>query len=151
LTMTPGHWSAFFSAPNPQTAEYVNAGLNSTFGGTWYVVLGSATAMLISSVVNSVLNERIGKKADKGGYKGFAIRSFISTLVAQWVDNFVFTSLVSHVFFGWNWTQVIICSTTSMLLELLAEMIFSPIGYRVSKDWEKDGVGETYLTREKLS
>ena len=101
--------------------------------------------MLLSSIVNALLNEVIGKKADKGGFGGFAVRSYISTAVGQWVDNFVFSALVSHVFFGWNWTQVLICSTTSMIIELVAEAIFSPVGYRVSKGWEKDGVGIEYL------
>ncbi len=145
LSMTPGRWAAYYSASDPEVGEYINAGLNSTFGSAWYVVLGSAIAMLLSSVVNALLNEVIGKKADKGGFGGFAVRSYISTAVGQWVDNFVFSALVSHVFFGWNWTQVLICSTTSMIIELVAEAIFSPVGYRVSKGWEKDGVGIEYL------
>lgn len=145
LSMTPGRWAAYYSASDPAVGEYINAGLNSTFGSAWYVVLGSAIAMLLSSVVNAVLNELIGKKVDKGGYSGFAVRSFISTAVGQWVDNFVFSALVSHVFFGWNWTQVLICSTTSMVIELIAEAVFSPVGYKISKGWEKEGIGVEYL------
>ena len=89
--------------------------------------------------------EAIGKKTDNGTFGAFAFRSFVSTGIGQWVDNFIFSALVSHVFFGWNWTQVLICSTTSMIIELVAEAIFSPVGYRVSKGWEKDGVGIEYL------
>ena len=37
----------------------------------------------------------IGKMIDNSTYKGFAVRSFVSTAVAQWVDNFVFSALVS--------------------------------------------------------
>jgi hypothetical protein len=132
-------------APDAATAEYVNAGLNATFGGAWYVVLGSSIAMAASAVVNSSVNAYLGKIADKGGYKGFAIRSFTSTALGQFVDNFVFSALVSHVFFGWNWTQVIICSITSMIIELALEAIFSPVGYKVSKEWENKGVGKEYL------
>ncbi|MCR4715995.1 MAG: VUT family protein [Lachnospiraceae bacterium] len=145
LTMTPGHWAAYYSASDPATAELINDGLNATFGGAWYVVLGSATAMLVSSIVNSISNVVIGRIADNGSYRGFATRSFISTAIGQFVDNLVFSSLVSHVFFGWTWPQVLLCAFTNMLLELLAEAIFSPIGYKVSKDWESDGVGEGYL------
>ena len=61
------------------------------------------------------------------------------------MTTFVFSALVSHVFFGWNWTQVLICSTTSMFIELALEAVFSPVGYRVSKDWEEEGVGKEYL------
>ena len=145
LSMTPGHWAAFYSASDAATGELINDGLNSTFGNTWYVVFGSALAMLISAVVNSYTNAWIGKAHDKGTYGSFALRSFISTAIGQWVDNFVFSAVVSHVFFGWNWTQVIICSTTSMFIELAFEAIFSPVGFKVSKNWEDEGIGEDYL------
>lgn len=145
LTMTPGRWAAYYSASNPSTAEMINAGLDSTFGSTWYIVFGSAVAMLVSSIINALLNQMIGAKADKGNYGGFAARSLISTTIAQWFDNFVFSAIVSHVFFGWNWTQVIICSTTSMIIELLFEAVFSPVGYRVSKEWEEENIGEEYV------
>ena len=73
------------------------------------------------------------------------MRSLVSTCIAQFVDNFVFSALVSHVFFGWNWMQVIICSFTSMLIELAFEALFSPLGYSISKGWERDQVGEEYI------
>ena len=151
LTLTPGRWAAYYAASDPAVGEMIHAGVDSTFGSAWYVVVGSACAMLLSSLVNSYLNAAIGKAADKGGYRGFALRSLISTTAAQWVDNFVFSAMVSHVFFGWTWTQVLICSTTSMLIELAAEAIFSPVGYRVSRSWEQDKVGERYLKMMKAT
>ncbi len=145
LCMAPGRWAAYYSAPDAVTGELIHMGLDSTFSSTWYVVFGSAAAMLVSGIANSLLNVSIGKIADRGDYKGFAARSLISSCIAQWIDNFVFSALVSHVFFGWNWTQVLICSTTSMLIEVLAEAVFSPVGYRVSRGWEADKVGQNYL------
>jgi uncharacterized PurR-regulated membrane protein YhhQ (DUF165 family) len=145
LSMTPGRWSAYYSASEATSGELINAGLNSTFGGAWYIVVGSCIAMFLSTLVNSALNRLIGERTDKGNYGGFALRSLVSTSVAQWVDNFVFSALVSHVFFGWNWTQVLICSTTSMFVELLLEAVFSPVGYRVSKGWERKNIGRKYL------
>ena len=146
LAMAPGSWAAYYSAPDAVTGELVSSGIDSTFGGSWYVVVGSATAMLLSTLVNSGLNHLIGR-ADKGNFAGFAKRSLISTGIAQWVDNFVFSAMVSHVFFGWNWTQVLICSTTSMLVELILEAVFSPMGYRISKRWEKEKIGQKYIDR----
>ena len=145
LSMTPGRWAGYYSAPDEKTGDYINASLNGAFGMAWYVVLGSAIAMLLSAIVNSLANEAVGRMADKGDFKGFAIRSFLSTGIGQWVDNFVFSALVSHMFFGWNWMQVFICSITSMLIELAAEAIFSPLGYRISKNWENEGVGVEYI------
>ena len=149
LSLTPGHWAAYYNAPDPVTADSINAALNSTFGGAWYVVVGSSIAMFASSVVNSVINHLVGTAVDKGGYGGFAARSFVSTCVGQWVDNLVFSSLVSHVFFGWNWTQVVICSTTSMIIELALEAIFSPFGYKITRMWEDEAVGDDYLNHPK--
>ena len=147
LTLTPGRWAAYYAAPEAAVGEMIHAGVDATFGSAWYVVAGSAIAMLVSSAVNSLLNAAVGRLADRGSFGGFAARSLVSTGVAQWVDNLVFSVLVSHVFFGWNWAQVLICSTTSMLIELGAEALFTPLGYRISRGWEREKVGENYLER----
>ncbi|MDO4805248.1 MAG: VUT family protein [Lachnospiraceae bacterium] len=145
LMLTPGRWAAFYSASDPDVGEMISVGIDGTFASAWYVVVGSSAAMLASSVVNSVLNQFIGEHADDGKYRGFAIRSLASTCIAQFVDNFVFSAMVSHVFFGWNWKQVIICSFTSMLIEMGLEAFFSPLGYRIARAWERDRVGESYI------
>ncbi len=145
LMQFPGKWAAMYATNDVATQQVINDALNATFAGTWYVVAGSAIAMFISGVVNAVINTKVGILIDDGEYKGFAVRSFISTAVAQWVDNFVFSALVSHIFFHWNWTQVFICATTSMILEFCMEAIFSPIGFRIAKRWERDKVGQNYI------
>ena len=147
LMLTPGRWAAFYSASDAGVGEMISAGIDSTFSGAWYIVMGSSLAMLASSVVNAVLNQAIGVRTDRGNYRGFAARSLISTCVSQFVDNFVFSAIVSHVFFGWNWTQVLICSFTSMLIELVLETVFSPLGYKVSKNWEEEKVGQHYVDK----
>lgn len=142
VMLIPGTWSATYACADTETASAVNTCLNSTFASTWYVVLGSVISMLVSGVINSLLNSLIGKKVDKDGrYKGFAIRSLGSTIISQWIDNLLFSAIVSHVFFGWTWTQVLICATTSMFIEMIAEAILTPYGYRIAKRWETEGVG----------
>ncbi len=145
MSIIPGTWAASYAAPDSMTA--VNAGLDSTFAGAWYVVLGSCTAMFLSTLVNAALNSAIGKKADNGKFLGFAARSLPSTCIAQFVDNLVFSTMVSHVFFGWNWKQVLVCSFTAMVFELVLEAVFSPFGYKVSQNWEKKGIGKQYIER----
>ena len=142
LCLTPGHWGEFYT----YGSEDVNTALNTTFGGSWYIVICSSIAMIISSTVNSFLNYTIGKALNKKNTFGeFALRSYISTGLAQYVDNFVFATLVSKVLFGWTWAQVLICSLTGAVMELLAEVVFGPVGYRMSKNWEKDNVGSAYI------
>ena len=141
LSLTPGMWGAYYSTG--MTA--VNDALNATFGGSWYVVLGSSTAMLVAAITNSLINHGIAKRLTFGGYKAFAVRSFVSTGIAQFVDNLVFAFIVSYHFFGWTAPQVFFCSLTGAVMELLCEVVFSPIGYKVSKQWEAERVGEQYL------
>lgn len=141
MSMTPGMWGAYYTAQSMQ----VNDALNATFGGSWYVVFGSTMAMLCSSITNSVLNVGIGRRLHSNNFASFAVRSYVSTFIGQFVDNFVFASIVSHNFFGWTWTQVIACSLTGALVELLCEVFLSPVGYRVVRTWEHEHVGEEYM------
>ncbi len=143
LSMTPGMWGAYYDTGMTQANDV----LNSTIGGTWYVVIGSSIAMLVSSVLNSVLNQAIGRHSKKDTFGSFALRSYVSTIIAQFVDNLIFAILVSHVFFGWSWIQVLTCSCTAAVAELLCEMLLSPVGYRVVRGWERENVGVPYLNR----
>ena len=143
LTLTPGMWGAYYDTGLFE----VNDALNATIGGTWYVVLGSSCAMLASSVVNSLLNQAIGRLEHKNTFGAFALRSYVSTGIAQFVDNLVFAIIVSHTFFGWTWLQVLTCSLTGAAAELLCEVFLSPVGYRVVRGWERENVGELYLQR----
>lgn len=141
MSMTPGMWGEYYSTGMTE----VNDGLNATFGGSWYVVCGSSVAMLAAAVCNSFINQTVAKRLRTGGYKAFAMRSFISTGIAQFVDNLTFALIVSYHFFGWTAAQVLICSLTGAVAELLCEVIFSPFGYKVSRQWEEENVGKQYL------
>ena len=147
LMLTPGNWGAAYDAGN--NMDIANKALNSTLSGTWYVVVGSSVAMLVSAIANSIINWFIGKcmkdTENEVSFKKFAARSFISTGVAQFIDNLVFALLVSKIFFGWTWWQVIICSLVGALFELLCEVILSPVAFKMVKSWKKENVGDEYL------
>lgn len=125
----------------------INTALNNTFSGTWYVLLGSTTAFIISAVINNILNYLIGKTMQKkpDGFAVYALRTYVSTAVGQFCDNLVFALIVSRVFFGWSMIQCLTCSVTGMVVELLCEVIFSPIGFSVCKKWKKENVGKEYF------
>ena len=143
LSLAPGKWGAFYDSGLLE----VNSALNTTFGGSWYVVLGSSIAFLISSAVNALLNSAIGAATKLAGFRAFALRSYVSTAVAQLVDNLIFTTLVSKIFFGWTWTQVLLCALIQAVWELLCEVLFSGFGYKVVCSWEQEQVGQEYLSR----
>ena len=141
MSLTPGMWGEYYTTGLTE----VNDGLNATFGGSWYVVFGSSTAMLLAAITNSFINHTVAKHLKNKSFADFAKRSFISTGIAQFVDNLAFAAIVSYNFFGWTLTQVLVCSITGAVAELLCEVIFSPLGYRVSQQWESEGVGQQYL------
>lgn len=143
MSMTPGMWGEYYSTESLE----VNDALNATFGGTWYVVLGSSVAMFVSALVNAGINTLIGKRLKKDSFGSFALRSFISTGIAQFVDNLIFASMVSYVFFGWSLTEVMTCSITGAFAELLFEIILSPIGYKITKQWKAEHVGADYIEK----
>lgn len=132
------------------------AAFNATFKQTWQILLASSIAFLLSGVVNNVINVTIGKmfKKNPDGKAAYVTRTYVSTMVGQFVDNFIFTGLAFLVFFklsigtslGWTIWTVLGTALFGALLELLMEVIFSPIGYKICKKWRKENVGSEYLT-----
>ena len=141
VSLVPGNWAEFYAFENIMA----NQVLNNTLGGTWYVLFGSTVAMLSASVVNATVNHSIGKRLKSDSFKSFAIRSYVSTMIAQFIDNMVFSLIVSYHFFGWSIIQCVTCSITGCLIELVCEVFVGPIGYTISQQWEKENVGAEYL------
>ncbi|MBQ8345931.1 MAG: VUT family protein [Clostridia bacterium] len=143
----------FVAAAIPSNAgDY--SGFNGIFGGTWFILLGSTVAFLASAVINNLLNFTIGKlfRTNPHGKLAYAMRTYVSTFIGQFLDNFIFSILVFTVFaplfwdgFRWTVLQCATCALTGAVAELLMEMLFSPIGYRIVTGWRKHGVGQEYL------
>ena len=132
----PGVWGESFVEGSE---DVINSALDNTFGGTWFIILGSSVAFLASAVLNNFLNYGIGRLLKrKQGFGVFAARSYISTFLAQFADNLIFALLVSQLFFGWTLVQCLTCALTGAVLELLFEVFFSPIGYRMSRTILRD-------------
>lgn len=124
------------------------------FGGTWFILLGSTIAFLISATINNFLNWTIGKAFQKNphGKLAYATTTYISTFVGQFFDNLMFSLIVfvgfAPIFWdGFHWTvlQCTTCALTGAVAELLMEIIFSPIGFRRVTKWRKLKVGQEYL------
>ena len=124
------------------------------FGGTWFILLGSTIAFLASAVINNTLNWMIGKsfRRNPDGKLAYAMRTYISTFIGQFLDNFIFSIIVfvflAPIFWdGFHWTliQCAMCALTGAVAELIMEIAFSPIGYRITKKWQAESVGFEYL------
>lgn len=144
----------FVASIIPSNANDYTA-LNGLLGGTWFVLLGSTIAFLVSAVINNLLNWLIGKCFHKNpdGKFAFATQSYISTFIGQFIDNFIFSVIVFTWFapiywngFHWSIIQCATCALTGATAELVMEIIFSPMGYKIIKKWKKDKVGENYFS-----
>ena len=137
----------------PSSADDYTA-LNSLLGGTWFILLGSTIAFLLSAAVNNFLNWTIGKAFRKNpdGRLAYAVRAYVSTFAGQFIDNFIFAVIVFVIFapifwdgFHWTLIQCAMCALTGAVAEAVMEILFSPIGYRVLKSWRENSVGREYL------
>ena len=123
--------------------------------GQWSILLASSIAFIVSCLANNFFNYLIGRsfKKNPDGRVAFFTRTYISTFVGQFIDNFVFGSLAFIVFplipgalpVTWTWPQAAICALTCALIELALEIVFSPIGYRIAKRWKEKGIGQEYV------
>lgn len=128
--------------------------LNEILGGTWFILLGSTIAFLISAVINNCLNWIIGMAFRKNpdGKLAYATQTYISTFIGQFLDNLIF-SVIVFIFFapiywdGFHWTviQCVTCALTGAVAELIMEILFSPFGYRIVTKWRKHSVGQEYI------
>ena len=143
----------FVASAIPSTANDYTA-FDNIFGGTWFILMGSTIAFLISALINNGLNALVGSffSHNPDGRLAFAARSYISTFIAQFLDNFIFSIIVfvicAPVFWdGFHWTvlQCAMCALTGAVAELIMEVLFSPAGYRITKKWREMGVGREYL------
>ena len=141
----------FFAASIiPSTANDYTA-FNNIFGGTWFILLGSTIAFLSSAVLNNMLNWMIGKMVAENMDErvAYGLQTYISTFIGQFWDNFIFSVIVfvgfAPIFWdGFHWTvlQCTTCALTGAVAELVMEIIFSPIGYRIVTKWKANAVGK---------
>lgn len=127
---------------------------NGIFGGTWFILLASTIAFLSSAALNNILNFAILKtfKNRQDGKLAYAISAYVSTFIGQFFDNFLFSVIVfvgfAPIFWdGFHWTviQCATCALTGAVAELIMEIVFSPIGYKITQKWRENKVGSEYL------
>ena len=143
----------FLASAIPSNAGDYTA-FDGIFGGTWFILLGSTVAFLASAILNNTLNWLIGKgfRKNPDGKLAYAMRTYVSTFIGQFFDNFLFSIIVFTLFApifwdGFHWTplQCAMCALTGAVAELIMEILFSPIGYRIVKSWQKHNIGKEYL------
>ena len=142
-SLIPGTWSQSYVEGSENV---INTALNGTLASSWFVILGSSVAFISSSFLNNFLHHLIAKRFKNNNFLAFSASSYASTFIAQFADNLIFALLVSLNFFGWTFVQCLTCAITGAIVELIGEIIFSPLGYKAAKRLEIDDVGAEYLS-----
>ena len=115
-------------------------------GMNWWIIGASTAAFVVSGVVNSVVNWAIARLfKNKNKFKAYAVSSYVSTGVGQFVDNLVFALVFTVPAFGLATLPTFMFAMTGAIVELLCQVVFSPIGYKVANKWKQAGIGQEYL------
>lgn len=125
---------------------------------TLWTLGASAAAFIVATIFNSVVSKFILTKfKERTSFKAYAAAAYGSTFVGQFVDNIVFAMLFTFIASripemqtAWSLEPLTIlaavtCALTGAVLELLLEVVFSPIGFKVAEKWRKEGVGAEYV------
>lgn len=138
--------------------EHVDySAFNSVFSCNWFILLGSSVAFLISGIINNLSNEAIGKLFVKNpnGRAAYYTRAYISTFIGQFIDNLLFAVIVFMIFapiyWGYSLTfmQCVGAGILGAVIELFMEVVFSPLGYKLSTSWRNDCLGSEYISKYK--
>ncbi|MCR5232090.1 MAG: queuosine precursor transporter [Acholeplasmatales bacterium] len=114
----------------------------------WQILISSTVAYIASGILNAIINGLFGKifKNNPDGKVAFYCRSYVSTMIGQFVDNFIFAGLAFAIFAKiYTFSTLIGIALVGALLELVCEIVFSPVGYRICKRWQNEGVGKDYF------
>lgn len=140
----------------PTPEDFSN--FNMVFNSAWFIVVGSSIAYVISAFINCFSNYAIGNmfKKNPNGKLAYFTKSYVSSILGQFVDNFTFCFIVFSIFapiywdgFHWTVTQCLTSAIIQAIVELISEAIFSSYGYRLCKKWKENKVGEVYFNLRK--
>lgn len=124
------------------------------YNQSWTILAASSIAFIVSGITNNVSNVAIGRlfKNNPDGKIAYMTRTYVSTALGQFIDNFLFIGLgliVFPAFMGMTpintWLQALGAGFFGAMLELVMEVIFSPLGYKICKKWRHEQVGKDYL------
>lgn len=121
----------------------------------WWIIGASATAFLVSGILDAVVHHIILKafKRSREGIVAHAASAWGSTFLGQFVDNLLFGLLFTFpasMIGLWGMEPMTLLALIGFALaggvvELSCQVIFTPWGYRVAERWRARKVGQEYL------
>lgn len=111
----------------------------------WPLAAGTA-AFVIATVIDSLFSKYILTRfKDRTSFKAYAVASYASTAVGQFLDNFLFALFFSLWQPWFDASAIWLFSAAGAVIELIGQAIFSPVGYKIARGWADKGVGKEYV------
>jgi uncharacterized PurR-regulated membrane protein YhhQ (DUF165 family) len=119
---------------------------------SWWVIGASTTAFIVSAIADAFIHWMVLKafKRRKESFKAHAASSYVSTMVGQFIDNLVFGLIFTFPFSATIGAPVtigalIMFALVGAVVELLCQVIFSPLGFKIAERWRKQRIGQEYI------
>lgn len=121
----------------------------------WWIIGASATAFLVSGILDAGLHHLILNRFKKNpeGVVAHMTSALGSTFVGQVIDNMLFGLLFTFpasMIGLWGMTPMTVTALLGFavaggIVELLCQALFTPLGYKVAESWRRDRLGQDYL------
>ena len=122
------------------------ANIDGLFKGSLWPLAAGTAAFVAGISADVFLNWAIFKRfKNKHSFKAYAVSSYASTMVAQFVDNVVFGLLFTVLAGYMKLSAVWMFAAVGAIVELLCQDVRSPVGYRISETWRKERIGQEYI------
>lgn len=128
---------------DPSTAMQ---GFDSIFGAAIWPLAAGTGAFVLAIVFDSFLSKfLLTRFKNRTSFKAYAVASYGSTFVGQFLDNLLF-ALFFSVWQPWcDPSSIWLMALAGAVVELICQAIFSPVGYKVASNWRKNGIGNEYI------
>lgn len=124
----------------PSSNEFVSSAYKTILGTGWRICICSVTAFLLGNYINVHVLTKIKEKEETGLAKqrGFTFRAIMSTIVGQFVDNFLFYGLAFAPIgiagtIEYTWMQILQIGLCTTVLETVLEYALCPLFSRIVK------------------
>ena len=137
----------FLPAMYGETLEESQVFTNIFRAAPWPLFAGSAAYVIAISFDAFVSKFVLTKFKKRSSFKAYIVASYTSTVIGQFLDNFLFSAFFSFWQPWWEGSigSMVIAASIGMVIELIGQAIFSPIGYKISEHWRKNKIGEEYV------
>lgn len=122
------------------------AEFDSIFGAMLWPLAAGTAAFIIGISVNAFISKFILTRfEDRTSFKSYAVASYVSTMIGQFIDNLGFALLFS-VWQDWcDPSSIWMFAAVGAVVELICQVILSPVGFKIAQNWRNNGVGQAYI------